>query len=848
MKNPNGFVLDKDLEYFKNHGVDVMAYNDIYPEGRQTGLIMIMHGKRVATCGEVRLEQTPGQWQPLPKPGKRTVDFKNNSVSHTSHYPDMERHLTSYNPMLYPDVEIDYTVTIKGEGGSIIVTVNTDKPIDDKIAGKLCYNLELFPGELFGKPWIMDDKQGIFPRQPNGPTLEVKSNYPLTETLKPDTSGPITNPAVYTKGFKADREFLAGEGTGYSPMVADDIIALPYAVGKKFTVRPDDKYSRFTIETNGNDLKLYDGRMNHNNGWFVVSEELPTGKTGELLRWVITPNIVEDWLHTPVVQTSQVGYHPDQSKVAVIELDSRDEKRCDIVLYAITPDGEKELKREKGEEWGKYLRYNYLRLDFSDIKTEGLYKIVYDKSESSVFRIAPDIYDRGVWQPVLEYFLPVQMCHMRVNEKYKVWHGLCHTDDATMAPTNFNHFDSYVQGPSTLCKYKPGDKVPGLNRGGWHDAGDFDLRIESQATETYILSLAYENFGIYYDATTIDQEKQLTEIHQPDGKNDILQQIEHGAITVVNGYKALGRFYRGIICKNMRQYVMLGDPANMSGSKDGDERWVFTEDNAPTELTTAAQLAATYRALRDFNPSLAEDALRIAKEVWDITDLDSFIENLTFDHRPVPYMLSSKIQAAVELLITTGDKKYEDYLASKKDFITENINYTGWIVAKARDYIKNEELKTAIFNALSEYKKVYDSYASENPYSVPYHPYKFGAGWDIQGMGFQYYFLQKHYPEIYGPEFLHNALSFILGCHPGSYTASFASGVGAVSATAAYGFNRSEFSYIPGGVISGTALILPDFPELLNWPYLWQQTEYVLGGGSSNYMFLVLAAKQTLEK
>ena len=50
----------------------------------------------------------------------------------------------------------------------------------------------------------------------------------------------------------------------------------------------------------------------------------------------------------------------------------------------------------------------------------------------------------------------------------------------------------------------------------------------------------------------------------------------------------------------------------------------------------------------------------------------------------------------------------------------------------------------------------------------------------------------------------------------------------------------------PGGVISGTALIRPDFPELLEFPYLWQQGEYVLGGGSSDYMFLVLAARKVL--
>lgn len=74
-----------------------------------------------------------------------------------------------------------------------------------------------------------------------------------------------------------------------------------------------------------------------------------------------------------------------------------------------------------------------------------------------------------------------------------------------------------------------------------------------------------------------------------------------------------------------------------------------------------------------------------------------------------------------------------------------------------------------------------------------------------------------------------SAMNFILGVHPGVNTSSFASGVGSKSLTQAYGMNRGEASYIPGGIGSGTALIRPDFPELLEWPYLWQQTEYVLG-------------------
>ena len=41
---------------------------------------------------------------------------------------------------------------------------------------------------------------------------------------------------------------------------------------------------------------------------------------------------------------------------------------------------------------------------------------MYGDAASPVFRIAKDVWDKGIWQAEVEYFLPVQMCHMRVNE------------------------------------------------------------------------------------------------------------------------------------------------------------------------------------------------------------------------------------------------------------------------------------------------------------------------------------------------------------------------------------------------------------------------------------------------
>lgn len=818
----SGFVLQKELGYFKNHGVDVMAFDDFYPEGHQSGVSVIMHGSRVATNGDIRFEQTPGQWQPVPKQTDKIIDTDANAVEATLAYPDKSRHLQGFNPMIYPDFEFTYRVRVEGRGDDIFVTVDLDRPVPAHFLGKVCFNMELFPGYLFGKPWIMDDKSGIFPRQPNGPTLKKQSNL--------DHSADYPLPDIH-----ADYDRLTAYGKAYSPMTADDLIAEPYAVGRRLTVQPNDPYRRLTVESCGKtELKLYDGRMNHNNGWFVISCEVPAGETRNAIQWKITPHVVPEWRYQPVIQISQVGYHPSQPKIAVIELDRADEASENAVLYRITEHGETPVMTKRGTTWGDFLRYSYLQFDFSDCTEEGLYQIGYADSRSDLFRIARDVYDRGVWQPVLEYFLPVQMCHMRVSEKYRVWHGLCHNDDARMAPTSLIHFDGYEQGPSTLTKYRPGEVVPGLNVGGWHDAGDFDLRIESQSGECYILSAAYEAFGVDYDATSINQQTKCTEIHQPDGKNDILQQIEHGVLSIVAGYRALGRLYRGIICSHIRQYVLLGDAAAMTDGIAGndDDRWVFTEENPSRALSTAVHLAASARALAGFNDDLSAQALEIAKQIYADTDASK--------------SLTEKLHAACELYMSTSDVVYKEFILAHADIITADIERYGWFVCKALDAIADDAFTARIGEALTTYKSELDQRSAETPYGVPYRPHIWGAGWNIQSLGFRYYFLYRAFPQIFAPDLLYNALNFVLGCHPGSNTASFASGVGTRSATTAYGLNRADWSYIPGGCVSGTGLIRPDFPELLEFPFLWQQTEYVLGGGSSHYMFLVLAAQKIL--
>ena len=770
----------------------------------------------MASNGDLRLEPTPGQWSPVPRQLTRAVDAAGQVITTRLAYPDPARDRHGFNPIVYPDLKLDYAVRVVVDGANgadgangdaVRVLVDLDRPLPAEWVGKVGFNLELFPGALFGRSWYLGAESGIFPRQPNGPVRR--------------------NPVGIAE-------------------------PLAFAAGPRLSIAPEVDSLRLVIESRTGDLRLYDGRDQHNNGWFVVRSLVPAGATRGAIEWIVRTHAVPGWLAPPVVQVSQVGYHPAQRKVALIELDARDTATGVGRVERVEEDGGfRPVLAATPSPWpGSFLRYRYVHLDFSRVTEPGMYVLEYRGVRTHPFRIATDVYRRDVWQPTLEYFLPAQMCHMRVEEQYRVWHGVDHLDDARMAFPDSNHFDGYAQGPSTLTRFRGGEPVPGLDAGGWHDAGDDDLRIESQADEVWILAAMRELFGVDLDDTGIDEAHRIARIHQPDGKPDILQQVEHGLRTILGGYRSLGRLYRGIITPTLPQYVMVGDESNSTDnlvydaslapdartatrSGRADDRLVFTEQNPGHEYHGIAALAIAARVLRDFDRPLADESLAAAEALWR-------------QPRDTSRAFDEHVHAAVELLLTTHRPEYGQYLLAHRATLLDSIGEVGWTVGRALPLLHDPGFTRAVRTAVAaDFARVQRAQQA-NPYGVPYEPAIWGAGWDIQRFGVRQYFLHRAFPDVVGPEYMLNALDFVLGVHPGSNTASFASGVGARSITTAYGFNRADWSYIPGGVVSGTALIRPDFPELKTFPYLWQQTEYVTGGGATDFMFLVLAADQVL--
>ncbi|MBN2410158.1 glycoside hydrolase family 9 protein [candidate division KSB1 bacterium] len=795
------FKINQEKEYFEAPGFSLLIFHDFYPEGKQGGIEIIQQNERIAACGDLRLEPTPGQWDAKAEYGKRELDMENNTIRIKN---------------TFQEIKLNYTVHVKSAGDVFIITVDLDKPLPSEWAGKLGFNFELYPQIYFGKTFYLDNFFGIFPRQANGP---VQLN-------------PFGN-----------------------------VEPLPIAGGHVLSIAPEDSLFRFTIESKKGILKLYDGRNTAQNGWFVVRTLIPAGVTQNAVEWIIKPHINRNMKKKPVLSHSQVGYHPDQVKQAIIELDPATEIFTTAELARISPDGSlKTIFSSVPVKWGDFLRYTYAVFDFTGVKESGMYVILYADEQTEPFKISADVYKTDVWQPTLETFFPVQMCHMTVRDRYRIWHGPCHLDDALQAPTSHEHFDGYRQGAGTETEYKPYDHIPGLNRGGWHDAGDYDLAAGSQASTTLTLVLAKEAFGIDTDQTTVNNGQRLVELHKPDNVPDIVQQIKHGVENLLSGYRIAGHCFPGIISNSINQYVHLGDAMTMTdnliynpssdknevtaeSNDNPDDRWVFTNKSTALEYQAAATLTAVSRALKGYEDELADECLKTAENVWQYEQT----------HEPVKHRSAyvpgneeqQEILAAAELYITTGKNIYKKRLIELLPEIKEQVGRVGATVSRVLPLLRDKNFAHEIHSSMQEYSKELAERISQNPYGVPYRPRIWGIAWDIQSHAVNMYYLHKAYPELFDRENVLRVVNFILGCHPGSST-SFISGVGSRSLIPGYGTNRADWSYIPGGGASGTALIRPDFPEMKEpFPFLWQQAEYVMPGAAS-YIFCILAADDLL--
>ncbi|TWT20104.1 glycoside hydrolase [Luteimonas marina] len=785
-----------ELEYFSKRGLDVLVFNNYYDglfsDSKIAGVELIHHGVRTATNGDVRLSATPEQWDPVALMVDRKVDARTGTIT---------------TRLGYPDEKFEYDIRVSPAGEGVRVQVVFDRPLPKALEGRAGFNLEFLPSAYWGKTWLTERGSGQLPLYPAGPSGR-------------DAAGAT--------------------------------VRLPMATGRTLTLAPEDPQRRVTIASSGGELGVYDGRNQAQNGWYVVRGLLPANKTGTVLEWTVEGSTVPGWTRETVIGHSQVGYHPAQRKVAVLENDRNAAAPGRARLLRIDADGrEHEAHAGDARHWGPYLRYEYYTYDFSDVREPGIYVIEAAGQRTSAFRIAADAY-AGAWHPTLDVFFPVQMDHMFVNEAYRIWHGRSHMDDARQVPPNKAHFDLFGQGPDLDSPFQPGEHIPGLNYGGWYDAGDFDIRTQTHYATVMSLVDTWEQFRPERDETSIDQKKQHVEIHRPDGVPDLLQQIEHGTLALIAQHRVFGHAIPGIVEPDLGQYTHLGDAVTKTDGKvddpndpdsPNDDRLAFTTNTTALNYGSAAALAAASRALRGHDDALAEECLATAQKVW------------AFEHAREPNLFrvgnttggdpeDEELRAAVQLLLTTGEAKYAARIAELWPAIDTRFP-TNAAHALAALPKMDEAFRAKLRTRAEAFRAEREAMVAENPYGVLITRGGWAGNGAVIGMASTNYRLHKAFPDLFDIEPTLQGLNYLYGTHPDS-NLSFVSAVGAKSKQVAYGMNRADFSFIAGGIVPGVLVLKPDFPENKeDWPFLWGQNEYVINMGAS-YIYLVHAAQDLL--
>ena len=803
-----------DKEYFETQGVNVLVFSNTFSGGfndeKNSGIEIIHHGVRTVQGGAVRLNKTPEQWDLVPASPSRRVSRDSNFIEVA---------------LRYPDYDFNSRVVVTAHGPAVEMAVYLDSPLPEALEGKAGFNLEFLPSQYWGKTYLVDGSPNRFPR------------YAVSQT----ESVPNSEKPRQFMGFRT-----------YDDRGPDCFVdPLPLATGHTFLMAPDAPERMIKVSSDDALLELYDGRMVAQNGWFVLRSVLPAGKTGKVVSWMVEPHAVPGWIRQPNIGFSQMGYTPDQPKTAVIELDAKDKPLAKAAVYRIDADGSEHVAyRGATTQWGMFHKYNYVKFDFSQLTEPGIYFIQYGPYRTGNFIIDKSVY-QWMTDATSDVWIPIHMNHMTVNEAYRIWHGEPFKEGYLQAPPS-DHFDMHSQGRQTGTKYKPLELIPGLNVGGYFDAGDFDIETGANISVVRNLVDAWELFHPQRDETFVDEDQRYVDLHRPDGKPDILQFIEHGVLNLLAQAENIGFMSQTLSNSVLDNYHHLGDAAAITDglhydprlpkyvkSADGkssgtpDDMWAFTNRNPGQDFSAATMFAAVSRVMAGYNDDLSRRCLKESKRLMqEATAMMSGRGGMGRGR------MGGNMATNLQLYVSTGEQSYLDAFV-EQIWPSLERNATGSIKT-AMDAIPymDDSYKEKLRPYVEKYKEYLDSFEERNPYGVPIGEGNWAGSGSVVSFGTTACLAHHYFPDIVDGSYAYKAAAYLFGCHP-YHNLSLVAAVGAAQPKQVfYGNNRADFSFIPGNVAPGLLFRHPDhFENYDDWPFLWGQNEGTIAGNTGYLIF-----------
>ena len=401
---------------------------------------------------------------------------------------------------------------------------------------------------------------------------------------------------------------------------------------------------------------------------------------------ISTSEAADDGIHV-----DQVGYLTNYDKVAMVA-DAKD-KTFEII----------DTKTNKVVFTGKLSAPKYdamseetlSKADFTDLKTPGTYILKVDNRESYDFEISDNVYAVPTVQSWRSYTLS------RSNTPI---------DDTNVSGLKLNSGhpqDKEAQVYFTDKLNKKGDVVD--VSGGWYDAGDYGKYITTAGLSSAELMLAYEANPDHFTKGQLVFPKGVnSEANLPDVLSEVKFEIDWmRKMQRQDGstfHKVAGLTWPGF---------------DISPDTDTQPRYIFSTATYSSAIY-GASLAVGARVFEPFDKTYAQNLQKDAERVWDylqknpnpIYRVDEGQENGSG-----PYNKNTDIEErlwlAAEMFLTTGDKKYEDYLQKEQDRLTDKPSFFTWDNTLALAQFAYAKSANADKELQAKVRKAFISYADD---------------------------------------------------------------------------------------------------------------------------------------
>lgn len=459
-------------------------------------------------------------------------------------------------------------------------------------------------------------------------------------------------------------------------------------------------------------------------------------------------------IETPDIQINQLGYRPEDEKIAVFRGDEMDS--AFTVVDVAT--GESVLEGTIVDVvTNKNTRENESAADFSELKTPGTYKIVGEKcGESYEFEIGDDVYDEAFDAAVKMLYL--QRCGEELTAEYAgdFAHPACHTEGAIV----------YESTSSATVDVS----------GGWHDAGDYGRYVVSGAKAVADIMLAYESYpDAFGDDAGIPESG--------NGTPDILDEAKYELDWLLKMQDpASGGVYHKVTCANFPETVMP--------EEETDQLLLSPISNCATG-DFAAVMAMAARVYKDIDATYADTCLKAAEKAMAYLETsdngEGFVNpgEIVTGEYPDAKDTDERFWANAELFKTTGEAKYEEaltevaFLSVQGGLGWEKVGFYGGYAYLTSDYTDQEYAKTVLDKLNYTADGILESVGADTYQCSVSETYPWGSNMTIANNGMLLLMLD----EINGnDEFDHFAkaqLDYLFGNNSNSYC--FLTGFGSLS-------------------------------------------------------------------